>query len=205
METIWRSQKQRVVACSTTKAEYISLAEATKESLWIHRLFSKVCEEELQLPVKIYVDNTSAIRLANNPEFHQRSKHIDVAYRLSRSHVQNGFLEVDYVSSANQVADGFTKPLPAAAHEKMKANLGMESCSKSSLPTSKLSAMFCYFLTMALLVHPAISTLSSSSYIMWRPTDVPVVTGYNNVHLLVKLEDPCSLFNGTVHPDLQNE
>jgi len=46
---------------------------------------------------------------------------------------------------------------------------------------------------------------TTSSTVMWRPIDIPVVIGYNNVHMIVKLEDPCILFNRTVLPELQDE
>jgi len=36
----------------------------------------------LNIPIKIYVDNVSAINLAENPIFHQRNKHIDIRYHF---------------------------------------------------------------------------------------------------------------------------
>jgi len=197
----WRSQKQRVVACSTTEAEYIALAEATKESIWLHRLLAELYSENVKLPVRLRVDNTSAIRLANNLEFHQRSKHIDVAYHLTRGHIQDGFLEVNHVPGTQQLADGLTKALPKSGHEDMRKNIGMVCVSgmKSFL------TMLCMLFTILVCVPPTLASLSTSSNVIWRPTDVPVVSGYTNVHLIVQLEDPCSVFNGTVHPDLATE
>jgi len=147
----WRSQKQKVVACSSTEAEYVSLADATKESIWIYRLLSEMTlTKQIQLPVEIKMDNTSAIRLANNPEFHQRSKHIDVAYHLSRQYVQSGFL-IDYVPSANQLADGLTNPLPTPKHQEMRKEFKMGS-------RKIISSLFCALLIFMVL------TLSSVSF-----------------------------------------
>ena len=199
----WRSQKQRVVACSTTEAEYIALAEATKESLWMHRLLSEMREESV-IPVVINMDNTSAIRLANNPEFHQRSKHIDVAYHLAREHVQSGFMKINYVQSSDQLADGLTKPLPGPKHEQMRKAFQMQPKGVKNV-VSGVSAMFCALMTLLVIPMPGYSSFTSSSSVLWRPTDVPVVNGYTNVHILVKLEEPCTVFNGTVHPELQDE
>jgi len=201
----WNSQKQKVVACSTIEAEYMSLADATKESIWIHRLMSEMARNgQIELPVQMNVDNTSAIRLAKNPEFHQQSKHIDVAYHPTRQHIQSGFLQLDYVSSSEQIADGLTKPLPACTHQKMKNDFRMAHRRNSAnLRVPKVSALCCALLTLMVVPLPCWSYFTSSTSVMWRPIDLPVVTGYNNVHLIVKLENPCTIFNGTVHPDLR--
>lgn len=52
-----------------------------------------------------------AIDLARNPVHHQRSKHIDIKYHYIRSQVQSGSIILKYVSSADNVADMFTKPV----------------------------------------------------------------------------------------------
>ncbi|KAK9744893.1 hypothetical protein QE152_g7337 [Popillia japonica] len=92
------SQKQDVVALSTTEAEYIALANEVKDAIWIRRFLNELgipmdyvsiyvdnqsgirrFLNELGIPmdyVSIYVDNQSAIKLASNPEFHKRSKHL---------------------------------------------------------------------------------------------------------------------------------
>lgn len=70
---------------------------------------------ELQIEcssVTVRVDNQSAIKLSNNPEFHNRSKHIDVRYHFIRDIVEKGILHINYVKSKDQLADIFTKPLP---------------------------------------------------------------------------------------------
>ncbi|KAG5864215.1 hypothetical protein JTB14_031796 [Gonioctena quinquepunctata] len=57
------------------------------------------------------VDNQSAIKLANNPEFHKRTKHIDIKYHFVREASENGVVKIDYVESNLQLADILTKPL----------------------------------------------------------------------------------------------
>ncbi|CAL4195064.1 unnamed protein product, partial [Meganyctiphanes norvegica] len=70
----WRSSKQRSVATSSCEAEYIALTEAVKESKFLRQLLSDMtgCGTE---SVLLYDDNQSAIKLAKNPVFHDRSKH----------------------------------------------------------------------------------------------------------------------------------
>jgi hypothetical protein len=49
--------------------------------------------------------------MADNPVEHSRTKHIDIQHHFLRDHQQKGDIEVFHVSSENQLADIFTKPL----------------------------------------------------------------------------------------------
>lgn len=60
----------------------------------------------------LYVDNTSALKLIKNPEFHQRNKHIDVKYHFLRDLYNKSEIDVTYVKSEEQLADTFTMALP---------------------------------------------------------------------------------------------
>lgn len=67
----WSSQRQNVVSLSTTEAEYIALANGTKEAVWLRRMLCNLkiaCEL-----IPLMVDNQSAIKLANNSEFHEKN------------------------------------------------------------------------------------------------------------------------------------
>ena len=70
---------------------------------------------QIYLPIKRLItfntDNTSAIALAKNPEFHTRTKHINVAYHFQRYYVKNGLIQLRYIPISDMVADGLTKPL----------------------------------------------------------------------------------------------
>jgi hypothetical protein len=61
--------------------------------------------------VPLLCDNESAIRLANNPVEHHRTKHIDIRHHFLRDHKQRGDIDVCHISTENQLADFFTKPL----------------------------------------------------------------------------------------------
>jgi hypothetical protein len=71
------------------------------------------------------VDNSSAIALAKNPVFHDRSKHIDTRFYYLRDCIINKEVEVKYVKTQNQVAYIFTKPLKYDVFAKMRDMLGV--------------------------------------------------------------------------------
>lgn len=57
------------------------------------------------------MDNQSAVKLANNPEFHKRTKHIDIRFHYTRELVENKEIAIEYVSAEDQKVDILTKPL----------------------------------------------------------------------------------------------
>ena len=57
------------------------------------------------------MDNLGAKALSENPEFHRRTKHIDVRYHWMREEVANGLLQLEYISIAQMTTNGLTKPL----------------------------------------------------------------------------------------------
>jgi histone deacetylase 1/2 len=65
--------------------------------------------------------------LSANPVFHARTKHIEVDYHFVKERVLNKLLEVEYISSGDQVADGFTKPLAVKQLEMFRNNLNLRS------------------------------------------------------------------------------
>uniref|UniRef100_H3H925 Integrase catalytic domain-containing protein n=1 Tax=Phytophthora ramorum TaxID=164328 RepID=H3H925_PHYRM len=78
----WRSKKQRTVALSSTEAEYMALSEATQEAVWLKVFLCELGEMASDEAVKIYEDNQGSIALAKNPQFHKRTKHIDIRYHF---------------------------------------------------------------------------------------------------------------------------
>jgi hypothetical protein len=72
--------------------------------------------------MRIYSDNQGALRLIGNPEFHSRSKHIDVQYHYVRELKEAGTIEVEYIPAEEMAADCLTKPLK---RQKLTENLKM--------------------------------------------------------------------------------
>lgn len=120
----WQSKRQKCVALSTTESEYVAGAEAVKELIWLQQLFMDLVPSCSSKPV-LYMDNQSAIRLVKNPEFHKRTKHIDVKFHFIREKFQNGSFELEYASSDEQVADIFTKALSKEKFEKFRLKMNL--------------------------------------------------------------------------------
>jgi hypothetical protein len=79
----------------------------------------------IKRPIKLNTDNTSAIALAKNPEFHTRTKHIDVVYHFQRYYIRNGLIQLHYIPITDMVADGLTKPLNRQKFAAFVALLGL--------------------------------------------------------------------------------
>ena len=74
----WTSQLQKTTALSTTEAEIIAPSEGAKELVWLKHLLSELLSDFAGKTPALYIDNTSAIKLTKNPEYHKRLKHIEV-------------------------------------------------------------------------------------------------------------------------------
>ncbi|XP_028125733.1 uncharacterized protein LOC114322591 isoform X1 [Camellia sinensis] len=73
----WKSKKQTIVARSTAETEYRAMAHATAEIIWLRGLLSDLGVPQSS-PTSLYCDNQSAIQIAHNNVFHERTKHIEI-------------------------------------------------------------------------------------------------------------------------------
>ena len=81
----WRSKKQGVVALtvlSTTEAEYVALASATQEALWIRQLMTELKGQPPETAMLIFEDTQSVIAMTKNPQYHGRSKYVPLSSTL---------------------------------------------------------------------------------------------------------------------------
>jgi hypothetical protein len=75
--------------------------------------------------VPLLCDNESAIRLADNLVEHSRTKHIDIRHHLLRDHQQKGDIDIYHISTENQLADIFTKPLDEKRFCRLRSELNV--------------------------------------------------------------------------------
>lgn len=120
----WESRKQRTTALSSTEAEYMAISDAVKEAIYL-RKFIKGLGFELPSTLKIFNDNNGARKLAENPVFHARTKHIDVRHHFIREVLDSGILKIEYTPTEIMPADILTKGLSKPKHEKCIDLLGL--------------------------------------------------------------------------------
>jgi hypothetical protein len=106
----WRTKKQLTISRSSSEEEYRALAAATCELQWLVYLLNDLHVTCAKIHV-LYCDNLSAIHIAANPVFHERTNHLEIDCHLVREKLQAGLMKLLPVSSQNQIADFFTKPL----------------------------------------------------------------------------------------------
>lgn len=81
--------------------------------------------EEAKDPPTLYVDSLSAVKLAKNPEYHRRSKHIEVKHLFVREKHLCNELRIEHIDGTSQIADTLTKALDRGRFEKMRLELGV--------------------------------------------------------------------------------
>lgn len=87
----------------------MAMATATCEVICIKQLLQELKFGDIQM--KLCCDNQSALHIAPNLVFHERNKHIDIDCHFVREKILSREIVTECVSSNDQVADIFTKPL----------------------------------------------------------------------------------------------
>ncbi|XP_065085819.1 uncharacterized protein LOC135707834 [Ochlerotatus camptorhynchus] len=119
----WTARKQQCVTLSSTEAEYVALAEATKELLWLLKLMRGL-GEDIQQPVTVYEDNQSCISMLSAEGVTRRTKHIDTRYNFVRDFYGSGVLNIVYCPSEEMLADALTKPPGRIKLQKIREEIG---------------------------------------------------------------------------------
>jgi hypothetical protein len=119
----WASKKQNSVALSTAEAEYIAVGHCCAQLLWMRQTLRDYVYKLTKVP--LLCDNESAIRMADNPVEHSRTKHIAIPYHFLRDHQQRGDIEIAYINTKDQLADIFTKPLDEKTFTKLRHELNI--------------------------------------------------------------------------------
>jgi hypothetical protein len=116
---IWSSKLQTTVALWTTEAEYIALSTALCDVIYVMQLLNELISFRISIPMrvptvrcKVFEDNVGAIELARCPKLRPRTKHIAIQYHHFRTDVAKKLINIQHVTTTEQVADIATKPLP---------------------------------------------------------------------------------------------
>ena len=112
------------VAKSTCEAEYMGQSDAGSEIVWLRGILTDLGIQP-NGPTTLFADNQGAIRLANNPENHRRTKHIAVKYHYTRELVESDTLKLVYKETRDMLADCLTKPLGRTKFEPVLPRMGL--------------------------------------------------------------------------------
>lgn len=118
----WKSKKQPTVSRSSAESEYRAMAAVTYEIIWLLNLLRDLKIDNL-MPVNIHCDNNAALQIAANPVFHERTKHFEINVHIVREKLSAGIIKLSKISSANQIADIFTKGLGVVQHHTLCSKL----------------------------------------------------------------------------------
>ena len=106
------------IYCSSSHRE-------TSPMVSIYRSILTELNFPLTTPSTNFSDNQSAISIAHHPEFHARTKHIDIAVHFLRDHMKKGTLDLYYINTEYNLADIFTKTLKKPSHINFTYELGV--------------------------------------------------------------------------------
>jgi hypothetical protein len=139
------SKKQLTVSHSSTKAEYRALSDGAQEGVWLSRLLNELdispcptiplnhgsqeITTNLSTPsvLHMHCDNQGAMKLAKNPMFLARSKHIKIHHHFIRERVSEGETGLSYINTKFQPANILTKPLGCVKFETHRTVLGLHN------------------------------------------------------------------------------
>jgi hypothetical protein len=113
------------VALSSCEAEYIVTSTAATHALWLSSLLAELLGRHVEV-LELKVDSKSALALANNLVFHERSMHIRIKYHFIRSCLEDGSIKAEYISTTDQLADILTNSLGKTKFEEMRGRIGLK-------------------------------------------------------------------------------
>ena len=121
---LWSSKLQPIVALSSTEAEYVAVCQAGQEAVWV-RQFLEAVGYDMSAPTTMFVNNTSAVCVARNPEHQTRMKHIDVRWHWLRDCVEKKVFKIEHIGTDKMPADILTKALSRVKVETGRRMLGL--------------------------------------------------------------------------------
>ena len=119
----WQCKKQTTVSTSTAEAEYVAASSCCSQVLWIQNQMFDYGMSFMHTP--IYIDNTSAISIVNNPVKHSKTKHIEIRFHFIRDCNEKKLIQVVKVHTDQQFADLFTKAFDVGRFTYLVSSVGM--------------------------------------------------------------------------------
>jgi hypothetical protein len=110
----------------------MALKEAITELIYLQSVLEYLYTNLLNISLTnktpiILIDNQSAKKLAENPEFHKRTKHIDILYHFIRQSINNHKASLVYINTTEQLANSLTKGLNNNKQKLYIDNIGLRT------------------------------------------------------------------------------
>ncbi|GAA0167769.1 hypothetical protein LIER_22628 [Lithospermum erythrorhizon] len=102
------------------------MAAVTCELKWLKGLLQNLGVHHVR-PMEVKCDSQSALHLAQNPVFHEHTKHIEVDCHFLCDAIVDGLIATTYVSTSEQLADIFTKTLGKRQFKYLLCKLGIRN------------------------------------------------------------------------------
>ena len=120
----WKGKKKKVVALSSTEAEFRGIAKGITEVLWIRKLLEELkCQQ--QEACNLYCDNKAAISISENPVQHDRTKHVEIDRHFIKEKLEKGIITLPFIRSKDQLTDILTKTVSAEVFNAVLCKLGV--------------------------------------------------------------------------------
>ena len=121
----WKSQKQPLVASSTTQAEYIACSEAAKKVQGLVQLHRDVTGDKV-VPT-IYCDSNGALSTIHSGNSSANTKHIDIKFHVCRDVQARRVVNFTEISTHENLADITTKALTPEKHRYFTSGIGLRT------------------------------------------------------------------------------
>jgi Reverse transcriptase (RNA-dependent DNA polymerase) len=123
----WHCGLQKSVSLSTTESEWYALSECTKECMYLQHALSqfkfKAVKDWMAEPILVKEDNQGVIKIAIGEVKHKHQKHILLRLSYVREAIQAKTIRLEYVPSADNIADILTKNLPKEPFVRLRSML----------------------------------------------------------------------------------
>jgi hypothetical protein len=119
----WCSRLQKLCAQSSAESEIYAVTDSVKEAIHLKLLCEECGIRRPGLPMTIWEDNNACIQLGHGIRGSKAAKHFELRLRFLNEHVHAKTIEFARINTKEQLADGFTKPLPLAAFREFRSKL----------------------------------------------------------------------------------